>query len=233
MQPLEDPTLARLMQGIKNFQQRFYEQEPEKMRDLATQGQRPEVLLISCSDSRVDPALLTGAVPGDLFVVRNVANLVPPYRHEGKYDGARAAIEYAVRDLKVGHIVILGHAQCGGINALLSYVAGRKPQRDFIGDWVSIAMDACCQYVLERIASADDGSGEALGEMDVENLREHQHLVERAAIQGSLNNLTTYPWLRERLDAGELRLHGWWFDLETGDLWTASPDNSSFLPVLD
>jgi carbonic anhydrase len=233
MQESADPILARLIQGIKGFQQRFYEQEPEHMHTLATEGQHPEVLLIACSDSRVDPALLTGSAPGDLFMVRNVANLVPPYRLDGKYDGARAAIEYAVRDLKVKHIVILGHAQCGGIKALLGAVAGQKPQRDFIGDWVSIAMDACCHYVLDRMTSTDNGTGEVLGEMDLNKLREHQHLVERAAIQGSIDNLATYPWLKERLDAGELRLHGWWFDLETGDLWTTNPDNTAFLPVLD
>jgi carbonic anhydrase len=231
MQEFIDPTLARLLSGIKGFQQRYYEKEPERMRDLVQLGQQPEVLLISCSDSRVDPALLTGAAPGDLFTVRNVANLVPPYRMDGKYDGARAAIEYAVRDLKVRHIVVLGHAHCGGIRALLGAVAGQKPPRDFIGDWVSIAMDACCHYVLNRLDGADGGG--SLGEADLENLREHQHLVERAAIRGSLANLATYPWLRERLDQGLLSLHGWWFDLETGDLWTTDAADASFLPVLD
>lgn len=227
-----DSTLTRLLQGIKNFQQRFYEKEPDKMRDLVRQGQRPEVMLIACSDSRVDPALLTGAAPGDLFVVRNVANLVPPYRLGGKYDGARAAIEYAVRDLGVKHIVILGHAHCGGIQALLSTVVGQKPKRDFIGDWVSVATDACCRYVLDQVSGVQE-AGEMVREMDLEQLREHQHLVERAAIQGSIDNLATYPWLKERLDAGTLHLHGWWFDLETGDLWTTSTDNRSFLPILD
>lgn len=233
MPEFDSPTLARLVQGIKSFQQRFYERDPERMRALVEQGQHPEVLLIACSDSRVDPALLTDAAPGDLFVVRNVANLVPPYRLDGKYDGARAAIEYAVRDLRVKHIVVLGHAQCGGIKTLLNTVVGQKPPRDFIGDWVSIAMDACCHYVLERITVTDSEDGSAVGEMDMDQLRAHQHLVERAAIQGSIDNLATYPWIAERVKTGELSLHGWWFDIETGDLWTSTPDNSGFLPVLD
>lgn len=233
MPEFDSPTLARLAQGIKSFQQRFYEHEPTRMKALVEQGQSPEVLLIACSDSRVDPALLTDAAPGDLFVVRNVANLVPPYRLDGKYDGARAAIEYAVRDLGVKHIVVLGHAQCGGIRALLSTVVGQKPPRDFIGDWVSIAMDACCHYVLERITVTDSEDGSAVGEMDMDQLRAHQHLVERAAIQGSIDNLATYPWIAERVKTGELSLHGWWFDIETGDLWTSTPDNTGFLPVLD
>jgi carbonic anhydrase len=233
MQESTDPTLARLFQGIKGFQQRFYEREPHRMQDLVAKGQNPEILLIACSDSRVDPALLTAAAPGDLFVVRNVANLVPPYDLDGKYDGVRSAIEFAVRDLDVRHIIVLGHAHCGGIEAFLNTVAGQKLQSDFIGDWVSIAMDACCRYVLDQLPALDDGTGEVLREMDLEKLREHQHLVERAAIQGSIDNLATYPWLKKRLDAGSLHIHGWWFDLETGDLWTTDTDNLQLLPVLE
>jgi carbonic anhydrase len=119
MTDTDDKVMQRLLAGIKGFQKRYYEQSPERMKELTEHGQHPKVLLISCSDSRVDPAILTGASPGDLFVVRNVANLVPPYKLEGNYDGARAAIEYAVRDLGVSHIVVLGHAHCGGIKALL------------------------------------------------------------------------------------------------------------------
>lgn len=203
------------------------------MRTLVEQGQHPEILLISCSDSRVDPALLTGALPGELFVIRNVANLVPPYLFEGKYDGTRAAIEYAIRDLKVSHVVILGHAHCGGIKALLSSGSGHKMERDFIGDWVSIALDACCARILNRITPDDESVGMHIKEIDFNELREHQHLVERAAIQSSIDNLATYPWLKARMDAGELHLHGWWFDLETGDLWVTDNDNVSFLPILD
>ncbi len=233
MQEFTDPALAKLFVGIKGFQQRFYQREPSQMRDLVEHGQHPAVLLIACSDSRVDPALLTAAAPGELFVVRNVANLVPPYSLDGKYDGARSAIEYAVRDLKVRHIVVLGHAHCGGIKALLGAFAGQPVQRDFIGGWVSIAMDACCNYILKPLSEAGDGEGEEVRELDIDSLREHQHLVERAAIRGSIANLATYPWLRERMDAGELSLHGWWFDLETGDLWTTDAGNTCFLPVLD
>ena len=119
MQAFIHPTLVKLFDGIKNFQQRAYEQDTASMKGLVEDGQHPKILLIACSDSRVDPAILTNAEPGDLFVLRNVANLVPAYDIESKYDGARAAIEYAVRDLEVEHIVILGHARCGGINALL------------------------------------------------------------------------------------------------------------------
>ena len=233
MQAFIHPTLVKLFDGIKNFQQRAYELDSVNIKGLVEDGQHPKILLIACSDSRVDPAILTNAEPGDLFVIRNVANLVPAYDIESKYDGARAAIEYAVRDLEVEHIVILGHARCGGINALLKTLSGQKIQRDFIGDWVSLAMDGCIHYAIEQIAKSDNELGESVSEVNLDNLREHQHLVERAAIRGSLDNLRTYPWIKQRIDTGILNLHGWWFDLESGDLWATDAENTVFLPVIE
>jgi carbonic anhydrase len=233
MQAFIHPTLVKLFEGIKNFQERAYELDFTSMKDLVDNGQNPKILLIACSDSRVDPAILTNAAPGDLFVLRNVANLAPAYNIEGKYDGARSAIEYAVRDLEIEHIVILGHAHCGGIKALLKSLSGEKIPRDFIGDWVSIAMDGCVRYVLDQLEEVDNDTGASVREVDVENLCAHQHLVERASIRGSLDNLLTYPWIKERVDLGKLNLHGWWFDLENGDLWATDADNTVFLPVID
>ncbi len=229
MQAFIHPTLNKLLDGIKNFQQRVYDQHLFNMKDLVEVGQQPKVLLISCSDSRVDPAILTNAAPGDLFVLRNVANLAPSYELESKYDGARSAIEYAVRDLEVEHIVILGHAHCGGIKALLKSLSGQSIPRDFIGDWVSIAKEGCERYVIEQLGDLNN----PLKEADLENLHEHIHLLERASIRGSLDNLLTYPWIKDRVESGTLQLHGWWFDLETGDLWATDADNSVFLPVID
>ena len=231
MKTTPDDVLNHLLDGIKGFQDRYYHLEPDRMKALSEKGQSPRVLLIACSDSRVDPAILTGAEPGDLFVIRNVANLVPPFELEGHVDGARAAIEYAVRDLKVNHIVVLGHASCGGIKALLGSLSGQKIERDFIGSWVSIALDGCSRYLHNP--NGKNVEGEGMGQLDVTTLCQHQHLTERAAIRGSLANLTTYPWIEERIKSGELKLHGWWFDLETGDLWCTDTENTSFLPVLD
>jgi carbonic anhydrase len=233
MQNNDGSSLNRMLQGIKSFQHRFYQQDPQTMMDLVERGQRPKILVIACSDSRVDPALLAGAQPGDLFVIRNVANLVPPYYHSGASDGTRAAIEYAIRDLKVEHVVVLGHAYCGGIQALLNTLVGQKPPREFLGEWVSIATEACCRYVLDRLPSSEDESDQMLKEIDISQLCEHQHLVERASIQGSIDNLLSYPWLKERVVVGDLSVHGWWFDLESGDLWVTDSENKSFLPILD
>lgn len=221
------PALARFRAAIRGFKTRFYEEQPETMRTLLAEGQHPTALLIGCSDSRVDPALLMGAGPGDLFVVRNVANLVPPYRPGAVLDGVGAAIEYAVRDLRVQHVIVLGHAQCGGIKALLNTVSGERPEREFVADWVSMATEACCHYV------PDPARAGGVRAVSLDSLKGHPYLVERAAIQGSLRNLLSYPWLKVAVDDGQLALHGWWFDLESGDLWATDAENRVFFPSSD
>lgn len=204
-----------------DFKARHYDGTSTLMKSLVEVGQAPATLMISCSDSRVDPALLTSADPGELFTVRNVANLVPPYETGASLHGTGAAIEYAVRDLKVDHIVIMGHAHCGGIKALIGSAGGQRMERDFINDWVEVALDAC------KI-SVEDGSRE----ISLDQLKANPFLVERSAIAGSLRNLLTYPWLKERVEAGTLQLHGWWFDLDTGDLWQTRPGETTLFPVI-
>jgi carbonic anhydrase len=218
--------IARLVDGIRQFRARHYEAEPGRMRELVDHGQSPSVLMIACSDSRVDPAILTGAAPGEIFAVRNVANLVPPYQPGASLNGTAAAIEYAVRDLEVEHVVVLGHGHCGGIKALLNAADGSWPDRDFIGDWVSMALGACKQHVRDESAEA------GRREVPIARLKANPDLVERASILGSIDNLMTYPWLKARVDAGDLLLHGWWFDLETGDLWATAPGQAQLLPVV-
>lgn len=217
-------SLDHFLDAMRNFRQRYYTDAPQKMQALLTYGQSPRVLMIACSDSRVEPALLVNAEPGDLFVIRNVANLVPPYCVDERHHGVGAAIEYAVRDLKVEHIIIMGHAQCGGIKALLNRVSGEKQERDFIGNWVAIAEEAC-----HRLIQTPTRDGRESLSMD--QLKDYTCLLEREAIDVSLKNLLTYPWLRERVEAGNLDLQGWWFDLESGDLWTTDPETACFMPA--
>lgn len=198
------PPIRRLVAGIRAFRARYYEARPERLRPLIEDGQSPQVLMIACADSRVDPALLMDAEPGELFVVRNVANLVPPYAPDAGLHGTSAAMEFAVRDLAVGHIIVLGHAGCGGIRALIE---GNHENREFIDDWVEVA----------RVAAEFGG---------------HDHAaVERAAISGSLQNLLTFPWIRERYASGALQIHGWWFDLEAGELWYTKVGGEGFKPL--
>lgn len=219
--------IGHLLAGIRRFRQRFYEENQALMKALVEQGQSPPALVISCSDSRVDPALLSGADPGQLFVLRNIANLVPPYDAARHIDGAGAAIEYAVRDLQVPNIIVLGHAHCGGIKAMLGAAGGQWPDRDFIGNWVAMALDASRLHLSEK-----DAEGRPV-QVSLQRLRDNPALVERASVTGSLKNLLTYPWVRERVEAGALTLHGWWFDLDSGDLWATEPGGTQLLPVLD
>jgi len=220
--------IRRLMAGVKGFRARYYERNPENMRELAEHGQKPDVLLIGCSDSRVDPALLTQAEPGELFVVRNVANLVPPYQPDGHYHGTSAAIEYAVKVLEVRHVVVLGHARCGGIQGLIRLNSGEPPPGDFIAPWVSIAQSACERFIPASGGDCGDG-----GAGSATYLQDCPHLVERAAVRGSVENLMTFPFVRERIVQGHLHIHGWWFDIDSGELWVIDPETKVFVPVFE
>jgi len=216
--------IRQLLAGIKGFRARYYERRPDSMRQLVTEGQHPEILIIGCSDSRVDPALLTQAEPGELFVVRNVANLVPPYQPDGSYHGTSAAIEYAVRTLAVSHVIVLGHAQCGGIQGLIRLRTGQKAEDDFVSPWVSIAGSALDPYI-------NGADGTERNKADAERLIQQPEVVERAAVRTSVDNLLTFPFVRERVENGTLSLHGWWFNLEDGELWAIDPKSKFFKPV--
>ena len=217
-------SLEPFLEAIHNFKTRFYKNQPDLMHGLINNGQNPKALVIACCDSRVDPALLVDAAPGDLFVVRNVANLVPPYSVSTVPDGIGTAIEYAIRDLQVKHVIVMGHAHCGGIKALLNMASGEKLHRDFIGNWVSIAEEACLLH-------AKTSSTDTKAKLSLDQLKEYSYLVERNAVKGSLNNLMSYPWIKSAIEESKLELHGWWFDLESGDLWVIDQKNGNFMPV--
>jgi carbonic anhydrase len=203
-----NPTqIDRLIAGFKGFKATYYEQRPERFQSLVERGQNPKTLVIACSDSRADPAILTNSEPGELFVIRNVANLVPPYQPDRSMHGTSSAIEFAVRDLAVRHIVVLGHSSCGGIEALQRVAKGEEPNREFLETWVSIACAApgCTEH--------GESSSDEIG---------------RQAVVISLNNLKTFPWLSELAAKKELSLHGWWFDMNQGALWAYNEFKDSF-----
>lgn len=195
-----DP-LSKLLRGHERFRQRYFHEDPALFERLARRGQAPKVAVVACCDSRADPAIVTDCDPGDLFIIRNVANLVPPHEPEGVYHGTSAALEFAVRGLAVEHILVLGHAQCGGIRALMS--GDYASDGDFIGHWMAIAREA-----RERVMADPALSDPA----------HRQRACEHAAIGISLGNLMTFPWVRERVEKGALQLHGWYFDLYNGAL---------------
>lgn len=193
--------VSKFLDGIGVYQKQHLGENAELATSLAS-GQRPQALLIGCCDSRVDPALLTACAPGDLFILRNIANLVPPYTKSDDYHGVSSTIEYAVCYLNVSDIIILGHSQCGGINALMNSAKG-EIAGEFISKWVSIAASAR-DKVLQEFADAPE--------------EKQLRACEKESILVSLNNLMTFPWVRERVNRGQLSLHGWYYNICTGQL---------------
>jgi carbonic anhydrase len=203
--------LRKLIGGFRRFQKNYF-QSDDSLFDQLRCGQNPGVLVIGCSDSRVDPAIVTDCRPGDLFVVRNVANLVPPYEPDAKYHGVSAAVEYAVNFLRVQHVIIMGHSGCGGIDALFRSDESAKND-EFISRWVDIARPAK-EAVLRDLHSKP--------------VELQRRACEQAAILISLENLLTFPWLAQRVRQGGLALHGWYFDLEKGELLGYNPETGVF-----
>ena len=191
----------QLIAGFRRFRERSFTEHDTQFHDLVEFGQTPSTLVVGCCDSRVDPALILDCAPGDLFVIRNVANLVPPAENQGHYHGTSAALEFGVRNLAVQHIIVLGHAQCGGIHALLE--GGVAKDDTFIAAWMRIA-DAARKQVEQEFAGA--------------NSEVRHRACEQQAILVSLNNLMTFSWIHERVEQGRLTLHGWYFDIERGEL---------------
>ncbi len=192
-------SLQKLLRGYSKFRKKYIDDNCQIMDSLSV-GQSPEVMVIACCDSRVDPALLLQCDPGDLFVVRNVANLVPPYAKDTGHHGTSAALEYGVRFLKVKHLVILGHSQCGGIQAMLKGTEGIDT--DFIQEWVDIIQDASGQGTVNDSA--------------------------RRALDISYNNCLQFPWLLQAVQNKELQIHRWFFDISEGTIYTHESDDAPY-----
>jgi carbonic anhydrase len=204
----------RLIDGYAAFAAGRLKAEQDRYRELAERGQSPEIMVIGCCDSRVSPEVIFDARPGELFVVRNVANLVPPYAPDGAYHGVSAALEFAVGALKVKHIVVLGHAHCGGVRAFAEDTEPLSPG-DFIGKWMSLIAPAA-EKVGPRgsLASA-----------------EYLTRMEQASIVNSLDNLMTFPRLRRLVEQGAIALHGAYFGVAKGELWVLDRTSGAFRRV--
>src|SRR5215470_14411642 len=198
---------TRLIEGYEAFRTGRLPNEQSRYRDLAEQGQSPKIMVIGCCDSRVSPEVIFDAGPGELFVVRNVANLVPPYSPDGLYHGVSAALEYGVAVLRVKHLVVLGHARCGGIQAF----ASNAPTGDFIGKWISLLAPAAASVQSER-EEAD-----------------YLTRLEQASLKRSLDNLKTFPFIRAAQERNGLALFGAYFDVATGELSVLEQESGRFL----
>lgn len=198
-----------LIRGYQRFRSRTWVRERDRFNELSEGGQHPQTMVIACSDSRTDPQLVFDAAPGQLFVVRNVANVVPPYGPDSRHHGTSAALEFGVRVLGVKRIVVMGHAMCGGVEALLYGAPSVAP--DFVGKWMEIA-----EAAKARALSAHPDR--------------RREVCEHELVLLSLGNMMSFPWIKEATIAGKLALHGCFFDIRSGILERLG-DDGSFHPV--
>lgn len=211
------PLPAFLVQRFHGWQATTFSENKSWYKRLADEGQRPRAMIISCCDSRVHVTAIFGADQGEFFIHRNIANLVPPYEPDGNQHGTSAAVEYAVTALKVSHIVIVGHSNCGGVKGCLDMCSGDAPELEekssFVGRWMDLLRPG-----YERIK-------------DIEDPVERARALERQAILVSLDNLMTFPFVAEAVEKGDLSLHGLWNDIGAGGLEQYSPAKDAFEPI--
>ncbi|TEW53429.1 carbonic anhydrase [Psychromonas sp. RZ22] len=205
----------KLIAGYQRFREGYYQDNKTKLSKLAKEGQFPKIAIVSCSDSRVEPTLILDCEPGDLFVIRNVANLVPPCEDTDNFHGTSAALEFAVTGLEVESIIVLGHTQCGGIKALMD-TDGKKIDKSFISKWM---------LQLEGVRD------EIIADTTLKDELSRNNCCEQKGIQHSLNNLMTFPWVKERVDSGKLRLHGWRYDLNSSELCAMDAKTGKFVRI--
>ena len=206
-----------LVQRYHGWKATGYADNKSFYKRLATDGQHPRAMVIACCDSRVNVIPMFGADQGELFIHRNIANLVPPYQPDGDHHGTSAAVEYAVRVLKVSNLMVMGHSGCGGIKGCIDMCKGEAPELEekgsFVGRWMDILRP---RYA--RVAEIKDADAQ-------------QHAMEKEAIVTSLENLMSFPWIEEAVSAGTLTLHGLWNDIGEGGLEHYNPQDNSFHPV--
>mmetsp|Transcript_34053 Transcript_34053/g.47193 ORF Transcript_34053/g.47193 Transcript_34053/m.47193 type:complete len:290 (+) Transcript_34053:129-998(+) len=205
--------IFRLKNGFKLFREKATENFPELIEELKN-TQEPKVMVIACADSRVSPSMLMQTRPGDIFVVRNVANMVPPYETQGRFHGTSAAIEFAVIHLKVEHIIVMGHSGCGGIKALMDksfedMLATKTAGMEFIPNWVSSGQPAR-ERTLRKFPDA--------------TFAEQCRACEQESVNSSLSNLLTFPFIKEAIQSGQLDIHGWYYNLQELNLRTWTMD---------
>ena len=210
------PEQTRLIEGYRRFRKGGYKQAAELYRELG-EGQDPDIMIIACADSRADPALIFDAAPGEFFIIRNVAALVPPYDEDSNgLHGVSAAVEFAVEHLKVKTILVMGHAACGGVKASLS-AADERPVGQFIAPWVEISAPAREKVLADKSIAPD----------------QRQQALEWRTIEQSIVNLETFPFIQSAIKAGQLSLEGTWFSIADGVLYHRQSDGAFKLVEAD
>lgn len=194
--------MKKILKSYQEFRKKYASGDQSVMQHLSEHGQKPEIMVVACCDARVDPALILQCDPGDLFVVRNVANIVPPCERDNGHHGTSAALEFGICGLKVKHLILLGHSQCGGIQELLH---GSNPHNDFITRWVSLVKTPVCSHNVDEYA--------------------------KVALQKSYDNCLTFPWIKEKIEEGSLIIHLWFFDIKTGEIFSYSDADQTYRPL--
>lgn len=205
-----EKSFKKIIKGYKCFKKKYASNNRSVMKHLAMNGQNPEIMIIACCDSRADPAIILQCDPGDLFVVRNVANIVPPYQQNKGYHGTSAALEFGICYLNIKHLILLGHSQCGGISALMNnkYL----PSNDFIKNWVSIINLPTC--IGEEHFSHED----------LDNCA-------KSSLHKSYNNCITFPWIKDKIDKQELTIDLWFFNIQNGEMVAYDKEHAKFIPL--
>jgi carbonic anhydrase len=205
-----------LADRYRRFRFRYFAPNMDQFEELAAAGQRPEVMVVSCCDSRVDPETIFSAMPGELFVMRNVANLVPPYETTGKFHGVSAALEFATLNLRVKHIVVMGHSACGGVRASLEQESARQTDAQFISNWMSMLDEA-----RERVLKVGERRPPA----------ELRGALEQEGVKTSIANLRTFPFIQQLEARGRITLHGAYFDIANGTLSVLNQATGEYVPL--
>ncbi len=196
----------RILRGYQLFREKYACGDSSVMGSLAYHGQKPEIMVVSCCDSRVDPAVILQCDPGDLFVVRNVANIIPPYEKDEGHHGTSAALEFGICFLKVKHLILLGHSQCGGIQSLLNHEDSHN--NDFITPWVSLIQQSDPHF-------------------------QNENDYAKLALQSSYQNCLNFPWIAEKIAGKTLQIHLWFFDIRSGQIFRYSETEKTYLPLDD
>lgn len=207
--------LNELIKGNEKFRNNQFLELEEELKELVEHGQKPEVLFIGCSDSRVTPDLMLNSKPGDMFILRNVGNFVPPYKHDEDFHGSAAAIEYAVSVLRVKHIVVCGHSHCGACKSLYDEIP-EKETFVHIRTWLKLGAKA-----KERTLKNNNFTTE----------EEKYRATERNSIRYQLENLHTYPYIQELIDEGKLKVHGWYYDIKSAKIDYYDSEDDKFKPL--
>lgn len=197
-------TFAKILGGYNSFRGKYALGDKSVMHHLSDVGQRPQIMVVACCDSRVDPAVILQCGPGELFVTRNVANIVPPFVKDKEHHGTSAALEFGIRFLNVKHLILLGHSQCGGIHSLMNHED--DSQNDFISNWVSIVRTSDCSK-----HNSDDYA--------------------KLALQQSYRNSMTFPWIKDAVEAKKLVIHRWFFDIKSGEILAYLEADQSYTPL--